>query len=169
MLVIDLRRLEEAPAQVRGEIASDDPLWEGVGVELATPLLVRASAEGSSARGVRVWGSYAASIRTHCRRCLATLELEVSESFDVFFDPKASPWEEDLALYRLDRGAEELHLGEPLRERFLLAVPAFPLCREDCRGLCPRCGVDLNEKECGCRVVERDPRWGPLEALRSER
>jgi uncharacterized protein len=167
-LVIDLRRLEEAPAQIRGEIAADDPLWQEAGLELVTPLLVQATAEGSWARGVRVRGSMLASIRACCRRCLGTLELEVAESFDIFFDPNTSPGDEDVGLYALDSGAEELYLSGPLRERFVLAVPAFPLCREDCLGLCPRCGADLNECECSCRVAEADPRWGPLEALRSD-
>lgn len=168
VLVIDLRRLEEAPAQVSGEIAADDPLWEGSGLELLDPVRVRATAEGSSTRGVWVRGSLLGSIRATCRRCLQALALEVAETFELFFDPKASSGDEDLTLYALDPAAQELELGEPLRERFLLAVPAFPLCRESCAGLCPRCGANLNEGECGCRSVERDPRWGPLEALRRD-
>jgi uncharacterized protein len=43
-----------------------------------------------------------------------------------------------------------------------------PLCREDCRGLCPRCGSDLNVSECGCVVEEVDPRWRALQLLKKE-
>jgi len=59
---------------------------------------------------------------------------------------------------------EEVDLGPLIREQVLLALPTRPLCRDDCRGLCPQCGINLNHAECGCRVETFDPR---LEALRS--
>jgi uncharacterized protein len=52
-----------------------------------------------------------------------------------------------------------------IREELILAVPEYVLCREECRGLCPRCGKDLNEGPCACRP-EPDPRWAALEALK---
>jgi uncharacterized protein len=51
-----------------------------------------------------------------------------------------------------------------VREEFVLAAPAFVLCREDCPGLCAQCGSDLNEGPCACRP-EPDPRWAVLRAL----
>jgi uncharacterized protein len=52
-----------------------------------------------------------------------------------------------------------------LRENVLLNLPLQPLCRADCRGLCPHCGVNLNESSCGCQVQEDDPRLAPLQHL----
>jgi uncharacterized protein len=52
-----------------------------------------------------------------------------------------------------------------VRDALLLELPLAPLCRPDCRGLCARCGADLNAGPCSC-VADRDPRWGALDALR---
>jgi uncharacterized protein len=48
-----------------------------------------------------------------------------------------------------------------------MAVPMKPLCREDCRGLCPTCGEDLNVTACGCAAEAADPRWEALRLLRN--
>jgi uncharacterized protein len=168
VLIIDLRRLAQAPLEVRGEIAGEDSLWVGTGLELASPLTAQATAEGSAARGVWVRGTLEARLRATCRRCLEPLELEICEDFDWLFDPKVSEADADLTLYPLDLRAEEIDLRDPLRERLLLAVPAFPVCAERCRGLCGRCGANLDEGDCDCEVMDLDPRWAPLRALRSE-
>ncbi len=165
-MVISLRRLFEAPLEVVGEIRRDDPLWQGTGIELALPLSVRARAEAAGGGVVRVSGTLATRARAQCRRCLKPLELEIAERFDLVFDPGASESEEDLALYRLDPGADELDLRDTVRERLILAVAEYPLCGDECRGLCPRCGADLNEEQCECATTEPDPRWGPLLAMR---
>ncbi|MGD8699759.1 MAG: DUF177 domain-containing protein [Gemmatimonadales bacterium] len=163
MLILDLRRLEQAPAEVKGAISADDPVWEAGGVKLATDLAVRATAEGSSTRGVWVRGSFLGRIQTQCRRCLEPLEVEVADELAVFFDPEASAVDEDMALYALELGADELDLRPVVRERLLLAMPDYPLCGEGCRGLCPSCGTNLNESECDCAEAELDPRWAPLQ------
>ncbi len=168
MLVIDLRRLEQAPAEVRGEISGEDPVWSGAGLDLAGPVVVHATADGSPTRGVWVRGSLSGRLRSQCRRCLESLELEVVEDFDLFFDPKASATDEDLTLHTLDPKAEELDLRAPLSERFVLVAPSFPVCRESCLGLCPQCGVNWNETECDCSAAEPDSRWGPLQQLKEQ-
>ena len=55
-----------------------------------------------------------------------------------------------------------LDLSEAIRQYFGLNMPLGPVCREDCKGLCPSCGVDLNKDDCNCDNVIRDPRWGAL-------
>ena len=166
VLTVDLRRLEKAPVKVRGEIASDDPGWQGTGVELVGPLAVEARAEGSASRGVWVRGSYSGRVQAVCRRCLGSLELDVAEDFGLLFDPKTAEGEGDLTVYALDSEADELDLRRPLRELFLMAAPRYPLCDEDCPGLCPVCGANLSEGACGCEVQGPDQRWGPLQRLR---
>ncbi len=168
VLTIDLRRLEQAPVEVRGAIAIGDPLWEGIGVELVAPLALEGLAEGSAARGVWLHGSFSSRIATVCRRCLEGVELEVAEELGLLFDPKTRESEGDLTVYALDPQAVELDLGHVMRERLIMAIPAFPLCRPDCRGLCPGCGANLNREKCACGAAEPDPRWGPLQTLRSE-
>lgn len=64
---------------------------------------------------------------------------------------------------------KEIDVGEAIREQILLALPPAPLCREDCKGLCPSCGKDLNEGDCGCDRKVQDPRWAALKALQLDK
>jgi len=163
VLTLDLRRLEQASAEIDGALSADDPVWEGAGFKLATELTVRATAEGSSTRGVWVRGSFLGRIQTQCRRCLEALEVEVADELAVFFDPEATAADEDLTLYVLDPDCDELDLRPVMREAVMLAVPDYPICGEGCRGLCPSCGINLNESQCDCAEAEPDPRWAPLQ------
>ena len=61
-----------------------------------------------------------------------------------------------------------IDLAPALREQILLAVPPSPLCDEACKGLCPQCGKDLNQGDCGCERTSIDPRWAALERLKSQ-
>jgi len=99
-----------------------------------------------------------------CRRCLSPVAVKVSAAAAALFthDPEAL---EDPDAYRLAPDATEIDLAPAVREELLLAVPRFLLCREDCRGLCPRCGQDLNAGPCGCAPTA-DPRWRALESLK---
>lgn len=104
-----------------------------------------------------------------CWRCLeeARVHLEVvGEEFAAEGRPPDAPFDEDLdSAYVEDR---RLDLAGWARDAVAEAVPATILCREDCAGLCPTCGANLNDAECGCVVVETDPRWDALREL-SER
>jgi uncharacterized protein len=72
-------------------------------------------------------------------------------------------------VFPLDPRADDIDLRPAVREQWLLAVPAFTLCRDDCRGLCPSCGVDLNAGDCGCPPqISVDSRWDALRALASD-
>jgi len=166
VFTIDLRHLKDGPVDVGGEIAADDPVWKGSGLELAGPVTFKATADGSRTRGVRVRGRVSGSVVRACRRCLKSAQVALADDFDLLFDPKTSRVEEDLQVYALDAAADELDLKPVLRERFLLAVPVYTVCRPDCRGLCAQCGTDLNEATCDCGPAGTDPRWGPLAALR---
>ena len=62
-----------------------------------------------------------------------------------------------------------LQMPPAVREQILLYIPSSPLCREDCPGLCPSCGKDLNEGECGCDRAVMDPRWAALKGIQLEK
>jgi len=72
---------------------------------------------------------------------------------------------DDPEAYLIPRRAAELDLGDAVREELILAVPEYVLCREDCRGMCPRCGVDLNAGPCDCTPVP-GPGGSVFEVLR---
>jgi uncharacterized protein len=63
---------------------------------------------------------------------------------------------------------ETIDLGELVREQFYLALPMKPLCAEACKGLCPQCGMNLNQGTCDCRLEWQDPRFEALKALKNK-
>jgi len=104
-----------------------------------------------------------------CWRCLeeARVRLAVeSEEFAAEGRPADAPFDEDLDSAYVD--ALRLDVAGWARDAIAEAVPATILCREDCAGLCPTCGANRNAGDCGCVVVETDPRWDALREL-SER
>ncbi len=109
--------------------------------------------------GVVVRGVVIAPWEGQCRRCLRTVAGTLrSDVLEVF---EAEPKEGETLL--LDGVTIDL---EPVaREAILLELPLAPLCREDCAGLCPTCGVDRNEVSCDCAPPAADPRWSGLEGL----
>ena len=70
-----------------------------------------------------------------------------------------------LASLETDEKTEFVDLTDELRQSIILALPTYPVCRADCRGVCPTCGRNLNEGPCACVHEERDGRWGALDAL----
>lgn len=110
--------------------------------------------------GVSVTGTVSAPWTAVCRRCLApaggTIVVPVRELYTESGDGNDT--------YGLDR--DDLDLEPLVRDAVLLELPLAPLCRGDCAGLCPICGANRNEGDCGCRS-EPDPRWAALDVLRA--
>jgi len=107
-------------------------------------------------------GRVSGMIEGHCSRCLKSYSFPLDKEFDFVLAPdttsaknkELSADELGLSFYRGD----ELNLEPLIREQVLLALPTRPLCDDNCRGLCPTCGVDLNERECRCHDSHSDPR-----------
>jgi uncharacterized protein len=104
---------------------------------------------------ISVRGTLDATARLDCVRCLRGFELHIGTAFDLFADRQGTGSRRDEE--ELERGdymrfhdGRRLDLGDEARETLLLEIPIAPHCREDCRGLCPRCGADLNEAPCTC-------------------
>lgn len=120
-------------------------------------------------------GAVETTLELVCSRCLAPFPLAVACAFDLRYLPHAANTgegereveEDDLttAYYR----DETIDLGELVREQLYLALPMKPLCRPDCRGLCPECGATLNAVTCACVHRWEDPRLAPLRALLNDR
>ncbi len=69
----------------------------------------------------------------------------------------------------IPKGAVSLDISQEIRDMILLGLPAKILCSNDCRGLCPHCGVNLNKDECACQTEVIDPRWKALQKLKNEK
>lgn len=115
----------------------------------------------NNAGALTLRGTLSASLRCVCDRCAAEFDREVSYPLDI---PLASELqdEENPDYFLLD--GDELDLEELLETVFILNTDTRFLCRDDCKGLCSRCGKNLNEGPCGCRT-ESDPRLAVLEQL----
>ena len=116
-----------------------------------------------------VRGKIACSLARECRRCLDPVSVTLQEEVTLIFAPPdmVEGTGEGEALV-LPAGVREVDLAEPIREEVILAAPAYVVCGPNCRGLCARCGADLNKTTCECTVEEGDPRWDVLRALKNE-
>jgi uncharacterized protein len=104
---------------------------------------------------VSVRGSMAATARLGCVRCLAVFDQPVRGALEVFAERTGSGRPRDERALERDEymrfhDGRQLDLRDEAREVLLLELPMAPHCREDCRGLCPNCGADLNAGPCGC-------------------
>lgn len=152
MLRVDLRELRHGPVDVQAQVAPGDPLLDGLEIHLVGPLDVsgRLQATGS---GEYFWqGRLRGSARSECRRCLVEVPVVIAQDVALMFSGDAES-QDDPDVYPLPATATHIDLGQAVREEIALAVPAFPLCREDCAGLCPRCGADLNAGPCACTAA----------------
>lgn len=119
-------------------------------------------------------GSLEASTTAACSRCAEEFELPSHRRFRYVLAPRAIGDDKDFALKAEDLefsfyNGEEVDLTPLVREQALLALAERPLCREDCRGLCPHCGANLNQGDCGCRPAGLDPRFAVLRTLKIAR
>ena len=120
----------------------------------------------------RVAGRLTGEIELTCSRCLEPFRLPVAADFDLRYVPHVENTgedekeveEDDLATAFYENDA--IDLGQLIMEQFQLALPMKPLCREDCKGLCPNCGTNLNTGTCDCNVKWEDPRLAALKAIR---
>ncbi|WP_139492874.1 YceD family protein [Brevibacillus dissolubilis] len=109
-------------------------------------------------------GEMNADAKFVCARCLKPFEAHLHVPFSETFAPATADLPEEDEEIHVFQG-EEIKLDEVLEEDFLLSVSPFPLCEEDCKGLCPTCGVNRNDDPCSCTNVRIDPRLEGLADL----
>jgi uncharacterized protein len=170
-LVLDLRemrgpedRIEQTyPAETFSASRSDDYAVAG---SVALALRVRKDGEKC-----RISGNVRTVLSMSCGRCLERFEMPGNLTVDLLYLPDSANRggeeneiaEEDLniAFYR----DNQIDLLQMVHEQCQLTLPMKPLCRDQCRGLCPACGANRNERSCGCDTTWRDPRFAALETF----
>ena len=125
-------------------------------------------------KDIRLNGRLATTVELACARCLEPVGQDVKREFDLLYRPlgadageperPVSATEAEISYYQ----GQALLLEDVLREQVLLAVPVKAICREDCKGLCPHCGRNLNLEQCSCAEPVEDPRWAALKDIRSK-
>jgi len=123
-------------------------------------------------KDIRLKGRLSAGLELQCARCLEPVPQDVKREFELLYRPlgadagrdelSVTDAEAEIGYYQ----GEGLLLEDVLREQVLLALPLKVTCREDCKGLCPQCGKNLNQEPCSCSNSVEDPRWSALKELR---
>jgi len=163
---VDLRTLRLRPGEVRKETIDVElePFVLGGQRYEATPATIPVELELSQASGATVFDiRLDVRLSGACMRCLGFAEVERSVHAREFHDLDAPPSDELHSDYVVD---EHLQLGAWARDAVALELPEQILCREDCAGLCPVCGKDLNAEPHEHLERDPDPRWAALETLR---
>jgi uncharacterized protein len=123
-------------------------------------------------KDIRLRGRLAVGLELQCARCLDPVPQQVDREFELLYRPlgadagrdelSVTDAEAEIGYYQ----GEGILLEDVLREQVLLALPLKVTCRQDCQGLCPQCGQNLNQKQCSCVAPAEDPRWEGLKEIR---
>ena len=162
MLKVNLAGLDRDEARLVQSVPATDPFWHGTELRPLGPLEVDLVVR-SVGDGVLVRGRLKAEVELECRRCLTPVTFRVDDTADMLFTEIGEDTEIEGEVYPLPVRGSEMDGTEAVREQLMLRVPEFALCREGCRGFCPKCGANLNEGACDC-VPEARP--NPWEALK---
>ena len=187
---VKIEEIRDAGLQTKKEMSLEllGAAMEGSGFRPLEPLIVSANLRKVSG-GVLLEAKFTSRVVAECKRCLTESKLELPVSFSLNLVPESLARGEGLldkdeegdddkghgesgGSFALERADEELFDGkvidlEPIvREQVLLALPMNAVCREDCSGLCVKCGQNLNEKKCGCDMTFVDPRLAALKNIK---
>jgi uncharacterized protein len=165
MFRVDLRELAQGRAvETRGELKQDDPVLDGTEVRLQEPVAVQGRLQAIGDGRFYWQGTARTVVAGECRRCLTPVETALQLEIGALFtqDPDA---QDDPDSYPVAPDATEVDVTPAVREELVLAAPRYVVCRDDCKGICPQCGKDLNAGPCDCAPVT-DARWQPLKALK---
>jgi len=126
---------------------------------------------------LRASGSVKVTVSLTCSRCLAEFESPIESKITIFFRPGAAEetvLEEEAELNEQDLISavftdDEIDLGHEMEEQIALEIPFRPLCDENCRGLCPECGADLNHAPCSCAAGQFNFKFSALKNFKTSR
>jgi uncharacterized protein len=124
-------------------------------------------------------GRFETRVRLSCSRCLADYDAPLAADFNLSFSREQPETAESSRHAEIELSAEEIglilfhgeeiDLGAPVQEEVLMSLPMRPLCRPDCKGLCPKCGTDLNRGDCGCERKIINPKFAVLKGMKLEK
>jgi uncharacterized protein len=173
-LLLDVGQMRDPEARIERTFAAGvlpaDPTICRIGAPVALSVTVR-----KDRMQYRLLGRVRTAIELTCSRCLEGFVMKVDEAFDVLYLPHAADGPGDERMVEDDDLSTAFYednvidLGQLMQEQCYLAVPMKPLCKEDCRGLCPQCGTNFNTGSCECRTTWVDPRLAVLDQLRKDK
>ena len=125
-------------------------------------------------KDIRLAGSLKTRVELACARCLEPVLQDVAHNFDLLYRPQGTDaGREEISVTTAEAEVsyyqgEGLQLEDVLQEQVILALPLKAICRDDCKGLCPHCGTNLNVEQCACAEPLEDPRWSALKDIRGK-
>ena len=163
--------VEIAPGDIDFQLGAKD---KDTNLHQAGPLRAKGKAElvmGSDGE-IRVSGHLTVEMAADCDRCLEAARFPIDADFGLHYRPVADGYGDEK---EIDTGEAEMgfyegdgvDLNDVLREFILLTLPMQRVCRESCKGICPLCGQNRNQKECQCHAEATDDRWAALKSLKS--
>lgn len=165
---IELKRTsEDFNQKIQLEESSGDLKLQAEGVEFDKLVKVELTVSKSKDQLI-CRGKITTPVNLECSRCLLKFEEEQSANLDFVIDLSGAiektDSEED-SFFVADPSSSYFVLDDLVREAIILSLPLKPLCSEECKGLCPVCGTDLNKFHCHCVIEKADPRWDKLKGL----
>lgn len=161
MLSFDIRSLREQAVSVDADLEATDPVWQEGDPRPADSVHVSGRLAAAGPDRFYWHAHIAGTAVAECRRCLTETRQPVEEELHLVFAEAEGEGADDPDVYLIDADVRELDLRPAIREEWLLAAPAYPLCTPDCKGFCPRCGANLNDGPCSCPPAT-DSRWDAL-------
>jgi uncharacterized protein len=162
MLSVDLRSLDGQAAAVDGAIPAADAIWSDVEIRPSSPVTVHGRLSKAGDGRYYFTAEFEGAAVGECTRCLTEVPVRAGDSIQcLFVDSDEDGLDDDPDVFLLDAKSRSIDVRPAVREGWILAVPSFVLCREDCKGLCPTCGADRNTTACACDPPG-DPRWAAL-------
>ena len=168
---LDLTRYRQPVSKFGRTFQPSEVEQEGDAYRVVAPVRVDLEIHKDKDR-FRLAGTAQTELELACGRCLEPFRMPFEGQIDVRYLPASElsmEEEREVAEEDLDTGYyrdDQIDLNELLREQFYLALPMKPLCRDNCAGLCPQCGTNLNTGTCQCTSQWEDPRLAPLKELK---
>ncbi len=174
-MFISLHELELRPVRFDVEVRPGEIDYDGRIIQ-STVLKSEGIAQllNHSMGEIRVQGRLNVTIQATCDRCLEATGFPIENQFDLVYMPATEAnagGEDEIDQAGIEVGFYEgsrLPLNDVLREVVLLALPMQLICSEACKGICPVCGQNRNQRDCGCQAEIPDDRWSKLKNFRAE-
>jgi uncharacterized protein len=170
-MIIELNDLDAEPKKFDVLMKPDDVNLDVVGVTIKGDISVRGEVTKHIAQ-TNIEGTVAFAADIDCTRCLKPVSQSSLFNFDVVYvTPEDFASERDKEVLTSDLSTDVLpdhriDLNDVVREQILLNLPEQVFCKDECKGLCSKCGADLNLLSCNCDEDEIDPRWSALKNLK---
>ena len=172
---LNVRELEVRQIRFETDFPPGEIDYQESKIRQITPLHADGSAEllSNTLGEIRIHGHLTVDMEADCDRCLEPVRIPLNSDFDLFYRPVVhTPIGHEVAI---DEAESEMgfyegggiELGDVLREHILLTLPMQQICSEACLGICPTCGKNRNQGDCGCEVKPADDRWSALRSMKS--